>query len=160
MRPHTLQARVQVLVLGQAHLQATLLGGGVQGEDVQDQRRAVDDLHALGQGLLQVDLLGGGQFLVEDDQVRLQLLGHVADLGHLARAHVGAGVGRVQALGEDGHRVGAGGVGQAFQFRQGGFHGPLAAREFHAHQDGAFPRLVRSGFDEGVGGFSHGRIIA
>lgn len=30
------QARVQVLVLGETHLQTPLLGGGVQGEDVQE----------------------------------------------------------------------------------------------------------------------------
>ena len=36
------------------HLQPALLAGGVQGEDVEDERRTIDDLDALIDGLFEV----------------------------------------------------------------------------------------------------------
>ena len=71
MRPHAAQTRVEVLVLGQAHLQPPLLGSGVEGEDVQDERRAIDHLHGFVHYLLEVRLLRRCQLVVEDDQICL-----------------------------------------------------------------------------------------
>ena len=46
VRPHTDKPGQQVLILGQLHLQAPLLGLGSLGENVQNQSAAVNDLHA------------------------------------------------------------------------------------------------------------------
>ena len=83
MRPHAAQARQQVLVLGQPHLQAAFLAGGVQCEDVQDECRAVDDLHVAPDGLLEVRLLRGSELVVEHHQVgrvRADEFGHLLGL--------------------------------------------------------------------------------
>ena len=41
----------------------------MQGEDVEDERRTVDDLHVAAHRLLEVRLLGGRQLVVEHDEV-------------------------------------------------------------------------------------------
>ena len=69
---------------------------GVLGEDVEDQRDAVDDVDL--EQLLQVALLGGRQLVVEDDDVDVERLGQLAQLLGLALADVGGGVGRVPPL--------------------------------------------------------------
>ena len=143
--PHAAQARVQVLVLGEAHLQAPLLGGGVQGEDVQNEGRTVDDLHGLVHDLLQIGLLGRCQLIVEDDEVGLARPCQLGDFVGLARADEGARVGRVQALGRRGHHIGSGRIGQTFQLGQGRFQGPRQPRALDAHENGALAALLGLG---------------
>ena len=55
--PHAAQARVEVLQLSHLHLQLALMGLGMQAEDVEDERRAVDDLVLHPQDALDVCLL-------------------------------------------------------------------------------------------------------
>src|SRR5690606_10900264 len=85
-----------VLHLRQGHLGAALPGLGVLGEDVQDERGAVDHL-GLGR-VLQVDDLGGGELAVAHHGVGAGGLHDVAQLGGLAGADVGGGVGFGAAL--------------------------------------------------------------
>ena len=61
------QPRAQVLQLGEFDLGLALLGAGVLGEDVEDQRGAVDDLDL--DDLLQLLQLAGGQLAVADHRV-------------------------------------------------------------------------------------------
>ena len=60
----------KVLVLGQLHLEAAFVGAGAPGEDIQDERGAVDDFDA--QGVFQVLLLDGLELVIEDDDVVIQ----------------------------------------------------------------------------------------
>ena len=81
----------------------------MQGEDVQNEGRTVDDLHGLVHDLLQIGLLGRCQLIVEDDEVGLVRPCQLGDFFvGLARADEGARVGRVQALGRRGHHIGSG----------------------------------------------------
>lgn len=66
------QAAGLVLQLRQFDLQLALGGRCALGENVQDQRRAVNHLHA--QNLLQIARLNACQFLVEDAQISFQRL--------------------------------------------------------------------------------------
>ena len=57
VRPHAAQAGQQVMVLRKADLQTSFFRGGMQCEDVQDQRGSVDNLDGLRHDLLDVGLL-------------------------------------------------------------------------------------------------------
>ena len=139
--PHAAQARVQVLVLGETHLQTPLLGGGVQGEDVQNEGRTVDDLHGLVHDLLQIGLLGRCQLIVEDNEVGLVRPCQLGDFVGLARADEGSRVGRVPSRWVvDGHHIGSGRIGQTFQLSQGRVQGPRQPRALDAHENGALAR--------------------
>ena len=92
------QPRQHVLHLRQRHLRLALPAGGVLGEDVQDQRGAVDDLDL--DRLLQRGQLRRGQFTVADDGVGAGRHDHLAEFGRLARADIGRRVGPVAALDE------------------------------------------------------------
>ena len=77
-----------VLQLGQFHLELAFAGPGPFGEDVQDQAGTVDDPHP--QGPFQVPLLGRGQFVIEDAQIDVFLLGkqgHFLDLALADEEH-------------------------------------------------------------------------
>ena len=54
MRPHAAKAGVEILVLRKAHLQPALFRRGMECEDVEDERRTIDDLDALIDGLFEV----------------------------------------------------------------------------------------------------------
>ena len=84
VRPHAAQTRVKVLQLGHLHLQLALMGLGMQAEDVENERRAVDDLVLHPQNALDVCLLRRRQLGVEDDDVGIAALCEVAQLKHLA----------------------------------------------------------------------------
>ena len=86
----------QVVQLGELDLRLALLGPGVLGEDVQDQRGPVDDLDP--QPLLQVAQLAGGQLAVTDDGVRAGGLDDLDQLLDLAGADVGRAVRVAAAL--------------------------------------------------------------
>ena len=83
------------------------------GEDVEDQRGAVDDLDL--DGLLERVELSGGQLAVADDGVRPAGGDQVADLLGLALAHVGGGVGLVPPLAHRLEHLGPGRLGQSGQ---------------------------------------------
>ena len=82
--PHAAQARVEVLQLSHLHLQLALMGLGMQAEDVEDERRTVDDLVLHSQDTLDVCLLRRRQLSIEDDDVGIAALCEVAQLKHLA----------------------------------------------------------------------------
>ncbi len=67
MRPQPAHAREVVFELGELHLELALGGVGMVGEDVEDDRRPVDDRHA--DLLLEVALLPGQQLVVAGHEV-------------------------------------------------------------------------------------------
>ena len=69
--PEPRQARQQMLELRQFDLQLAFARAGALGEDVEDERRAVENLAV--ENLLQVAALRGGKFVVEDDRVHVLL---------------------------------------------------------------------------------------
>jgi len=128
-------------VRGEPHLQPALLAGGVQGEDVEDERRTVDDLHVAAHRLLEVRLLGGRQLVVEHDEV-----GRVGarKLGHffgLARAHERTRIGRVELLRGGGHRVGACRIHEALELGERRCQRPRGAGAIHTDEHGALAAL-------------------
>ena len=54
MRPHAAKAGVEILVLRKANLQPALFRRGMECEDVEDERRTIDDLDGLIDGLFEV----------------------------------------------------------------------------------------------------------
>ena len=104
------QPRQQVVQLGEFDLRLALLGAGVLGEDVQDQRGAVDHLDL--QLLLQVAQLAGRQLAVADHRVGAGAVDQFGQLDDLARADVGRRVGAVAALDHRVQHHRAGGLGE------------------------------------------------
>src|SRR6478609_3337667 len=90
------QAGQEVLQLGQLDLRAALAALGVLGEDVEDQRRAVDDLHL--DDVLERAPLARGELAVADDGVGPLLDDDVAQLERLALAQPRRGVGLLATL--------------------------------------------------------------
>ena len=111
--PHPSQPRQLVLELRQLDLEAAFVGLGVQGEDVEDQARAIDDLGL--DGLFEGALLGGRKLVVgdQDGVAGLRLCGD--ELVDLALADVPVGVDMAAVLPLRADDLGAGGVGQAGQ---------------------------------------------
>ena len=98
VRPEPAHAREVVLELGELDLELALGGVGVVGEDVEDDRRAVDHRHA--ELLLEVALLARQQLVVAGDEVGVRLRDRALQLRELALAEVAVGVGPVAALDE------------------------------------------------------------
>ncbi len=126
------QSRQQVFELRQLHLRLALFGLGVLGEDVQDQRGAVDDLDL--DHVLQRATLAGLEFVVDDHGVGAHGLDDVAQLDGLALADVRGGVGVGAALQHAVEHLGARGFGQGGEFAQR--HLGLGGRAAHplAHE--------------------------
>ena len=72
MGPEPGKSGKEIFVLRQLHLEPSLVRLSASGEDIQDERCAVNDLYP--KGLLQIPLLGRGELVVEDDQVVFELL--------------------------------------------------------------------------------------
>ena len=104
------QPRQQVVQLRQLHLHLALAGTRMQREDVQDQRRPVDHLHA--QPLLERAQLSGRQLLVQDHGVGAVRVDHVVELAELALADVRGRIRLGAALDDPGDRLGARRVGE------------------------------------------------
>ena len=121
--PHAGQARQQILILSQLHLEAALLGPGPLGENVQDQGAPVQDLDP--QQLGQHPHLGGGQVVVEDHHGGAGILAVELGLRHLALADEGAGVRRGAVLQHHAHGLRPGGLHQGAELLQCGFVGIL-----------------------------------
>ncbi len=86
VRPGAGQPRQPVLVLRQLNLHRAFACAGMAGKDIEDQRRAVDDLDLLAQHLFQLALLAGREFVVKDDDIGAQLDDQQLELFELARA--------------------------------------------------------------------------
>ena len=108
-----------VAELRQLDLGLALGAVGVLGEDVQDDRRAVE--RGAAQQLLEVQLLGRGELVVEHDGVAVDRLRQHPHLFRLAPADVGRGIGALAALDDAGDRVGPGRVDQGFELVEGCF---------------------------------------
>jgi hypothetical protein len=93
---------------GELDLGDALLAVGVLGEDVEDDRRAVDGRAT--EESLQVRLLGRRQFVVEHDGVAVERLGELGQFVDLAPTHVGGRVGGLAALDRSADDVGPGRV--------------------------------------------------
>ena len=102
MAPHATQARVEVLVLGELDLQTALATRCMQGKNVEDERRAVDDLYGLADDALEIALLRRRELVIEYDDVGMQVMHAPGELLGLAGADEGTWIGRVEPLG---HRV-------------------------------------------------------
>ena len=118
VRPRSGQARQPVLVLGQFHLDRAFARARMAGEDVEDQRRAVDDLDLFAQRGFQFALLPGRQLVVEDHDVGAAFQHGHLQLFQLAGADEGGRIGRVQSLGHSADHRQPRRVGQKRQFLQ------------------------------------------
>ena len=106
--PH--EARQQVGELGQLHLELALHGAGPLGEDVEDERGAVDHPHA--ERAAEVALLDGRERVVGDHEVGALALRERLDLLDLPLAEVEAGGRGPPVLGRPPHHEGAGRLGE------------------------------------------------
>jgi hypothetical protein len=107
------QALAQVLQLRELDLCLALGALGVGGEDVEDQRRTVDDLHL--DAVLEVAQLCWAQLAVADHGVRAGRDDDLTHLVDLAPADVGRRVGPVAALEQRVEDLGACGLGELAQ---------------------------------------------
>src|SRR3954470_24891036 len=96
VRPQAAHAGEVVLELGELDLELALRALRVPGEDVEDDRGAVDDRHP--ELLLEVAPLARRELVVDRDEVRVGAPGLVLDLRELARAEVRVRVRRVAVL--------------------------------------------------------------
>jgi len=87
--PEPCQPGQKVLELGQFDLEFALARASALGEDVQDQRGAVQDLAV--EGLFQVAALGGAQLVIEDDRIDVRFAAVRREFLGLAFADVGCG---------------------------------------------------------------------
>ena len=114
----TAQPRQHVLHLGQFDLRFALPTAGVLGENVQDQRGAVDDLDL--DHLLQRVQLRRAQFAVADDRVRAGGDDDLAQFDGFTGADVGGRIRFVAALDDPFENLRAGGLGQGRELGEAG----------------------------------------
>ena len=140
-----------VLERGELDLQAALLRAGVTGEDVDDQRRSVQDLAV--EQLLEAALLVRSQLVVDDQQVEVGGRLLVDQLGGSALAEVPHRIGCAAALEGAADHGRAGRLGQGGELVERAVHRPAAvAGVVEADQEGA---LGRSGEIDHAGAFGH-----
>ena len=135
--PHAAKARQDVLELGELYLEPPLVRPGVDAEDVEDERGAVDDLDGLPHRALEVRLLRGGELVVEDDDVGPELADERAELLDLAAPDERPRHGGVEALVHGMDDLGPVGLGEAGELGEGLLAGPLRPAEVHADENGA-----------------------
>ena len=116
VRPQAAHAGHVVFELGELDLHLALGGVGVGGEDVEDQRGAVE--HRDVQRGLQVALLARRELVVGDDHVRVVLFEQGLELVHLAGAEIEVRVRVVAPLRELADRRGAGGAQELLELLQ------------------------------------------
>jgi hypothetical protein len=130
----------QVVELRQLDLRLALSAGGVLGEDVEDQGRAVD--HLCVDQLLQPAKLARRELVVHDHGVRALSLDHLGDLEDLALPDEGAGVRAGPALQGRVDDLGTGGFRQAAELLERVLGCLDRAADRNAHQDDSFePQL-------------------
>ena len=116
VRPEARQPRQQVVQLRQLHLELAFTRAGALGEDVENQRCAVENL-AL-ENLLEVAALRRGEFLVEHYRVHPFLRTLIGELSSLAGADERRGVHPVEPLRAAPGDLPAGRADQFLQFIQ------------------------------------------
>ena len=112
--PHAGQSGQQVLVLGQFDLRSRIGSLGAGRKNIEDEVGAVHDLDL--QKFLNVFELRGAELVVEDYEVNLVFAHVFFDLVHFAGTQEEFGVGTVEFLGKEGHRLRSGGFGQKAKF--------------------------------------------
>ena len=134
-----------MLELREFDLKFTFARAGALRKDVEDQRRAVEDLDL--EDFFQVARLRGGKFIVEDDRVHRVLFAIRGELDGLALADIGGGIARLdflRALADDFAARAPGQFGQLIErlaqlMRAAGF-------QFDAHEEDPFRPCI-SGLD-------------
>jgi len=107
--PLASEPRQEVLVLRELDLEAAFARPGAPGEDVEDERRAVEDLGL--EGVFEVALLRGAELVVEDDDGVVDAGALGLYLRQLALADVVRGMGVLQLLDGAADDAGSGGIG-------------------------------------------------
>ncbi len=114
--PQAAHAREVVFELGQLDLQLALGARSVVGEDVEDDRRAVD--HRQPQRLFEIALLACAQLIVAGDQIGVERARELLGLTHLARAEIAVGMGVLTPLDQLAHDRDTGGAQQLAELGQ------------------------------------------
>lgn len=73
------------MILGKPHLQATLFRGGMQRENVEDERRSVNDLHIFRHRFFKIALLRRRKLIVKNHDISRIRMTHFGDFFRLAR---------------------------------------------------------------------------
>jgi hypothetical protein len=156
--PHPGQARQAVLKLSEFDLQAPLVRLCPAGEDVEDERRAVDD-HDV-EFALEVALLGRAQLAVDHDDVVVERLPQLLDLRQLAFADVGPGVRVVDLLRDRTNHFDVDRLSEARQlFQRVGRH-PVLILLFHGDEECLLGRaLGNDGFACDMGCLSFEEVM-
>ena len=150
------QAGESVAQLRELDLHHAFLAACVLGEDVEDQRDAIDDVDL--EQALEVALLRGRELVVEDDEVDVERVGELLQLLGLAGTDVGRGVGRVAPLQHELDGLGARGVGEARELlerRLGGFD--VARADARAHEQRALAQDAEIDLGRGEPPAAHAR---
>ena len=137
MAPEPGEARQQVLELGEFDLQLALLRAGALGENIQNQRRAVE--HLAIEDAFEIAALGGGKLVVENDGIDLLAPAMPGKFAGFAAADEGAGDRSIEFLGAVAHDFTAGGGGQFGKLVKGITGAERAAGfEFNANEEDSF----------------------
>jgi hypothetical protein len=112
--PEAGEAREEMLQLGQFDLELAFAGPGSLGENIKDERGAVENLAI--EDPFEVAALGGGKFLVEDDGVDVGPAAMLGELIGFAFADEGGGARGGQFLDSVAYDFAAGSGGQLRQF--------------------------------------------
>ncbi len=145
----------EVVELRELDLRLALPAPGVQGEDVQDQRRPVHDLDL--QPLLEVSQLARRQLVVKDHRPGTGAVHRLVDLLQLALADERGGVRVLARLEDPRDRVRPGAVGEGRELVEVGLLDPAADADEHGLLGDAGPprgrerRLERAGLVDAAG---------
>ena len=140
MGPHPGQPGHAVLKLRQLDLQSPFVRLGALREDIENQRRAVDDLDV--EHFFEIALLRRGELVVEDHQIVSERFSLVFDLLQLALAEIGAGHRMTQLLRDCPDDLDIYRLGQARQLLQRILHVPSVTVLVNGHQESMFDWLV------------------
>ena len=119
MRPGTGQPGEPVAILRQLHLQHPLTCAGMLRENIQNQRRPIDDLLSMPQFFFKFPLVPGRKLFIKKDDFSVQLICHQLDFLKFAAANIGSRVGVWQVLRDLPHHLEPGGFCQQLKFPQG-----------------------------------------
>jgi hypothetical protein len=150
------QARQAVAQLRELHLHHALLALRVLGEDVEDQRGAVD--HVDLEQLLEVALLRGAELVVEHDEIDVEGVADHLQLLRLAGADVGGGIGPVATLQHQLDGIGTRGVGERGELLERRLRGiRVAQAEAGADEERTLPDDAEVDLGRGEPPPAHGR---
>src|SRR5260221_9820678 len=110
MRPLTGKSRQAIFVLGQFDLQRSFARIGVLREDVQDERRTVNDLDVIAKGFFQFSLMARRKLIVENDHIGLERSDFLTYLLGFAGANIRSRVDLVQMLNRASNHLDSGSI--------------------------------------------------